>query len=99
MGFNSLLLTGGTITVCYGPVKEDQMANATFKIEKGVLITKQGVGGGRQSKYPFAAMEIGDSVVGPKTIAPAARSWFNHHGRKCACRKQPDGFYRIWRTA
>lgn len=76
------------------------MTNATFKIEKGVPITKQSNGpSGAIPKYPFAAMEIGDSIAGPKMFVSAARSWFTNNGRKCVCRRQPDGSYRVWRTA
>jgi hypothetical protein len=98
MGLNSLLLTGGMITVCYGRVKEDQMIDKTFKIEKGVPIMEAIKNGGAPPKYPFRAMEIGDSIVGSKAITVAAREWFRGNGRQCVCRKQPDGSYRVWRT-
>ena len=74
------------------------MTDETFKIEKGVPITKVVNRVGRQPKYPFRAMEIGDSIVGSKAIMVAAREWFRGNGRQCVCRNQPDGSYRVWRT-
>ena len=71
----------------------------TYVIEKGVSITKVINRVGRQAKYPFRAMEIGDSIAGSKAIMIAARDWFRNNGRKCVIRKQPDGSYRVWRTA
>ena len=61
----------------------------------------------REPKYPFAKMRVGDSFVVADAKARgnalcAAMSFActaAGSGTKFASRKQPDGRYRIWRTA
>ena len=58
----------------------------------------------REQKYPFAAMEIGDSFVAPKhrlsTIRAAASYYSRRYKKKFAVRTDPSSpdSIRIWRT-
>jgi hypothetical protein len=64
-----------------------------FKIEKGIPMSKR-------RKYPFAEMEIGDSVFieGLKSVAEISGSFRGHRPKKFATR-QVDGGIRVWRIA
>lgn len=51
------------------------------------------------AKYPFAAMEVGDSfTTNNHTAVAAASSYGRRNGMKFASRKNGSG-YRIWRVA
>jgi hypothetical protein len=55
-------------------------------------------------KYPFRAMEVGDSFLVEPREANRARSaaskWSKRHrGFRFTSRRMPDGDYRIWRIA
>lgn len=68
-------------------------------IEKGIHIPKPK----RGSKYPFAQMEVGDSICGEgkargRRLLNCAKGWGARHGVKFRQRKQDDGGYRIWRV-
>ncbi len=73
----------------------------TFPIEKSVkmpVITR-----GAVTKYPFAAMAVGDSfavTVSDKAARQAAYQWRVTHdkSRRFSVQKTPDG-YRCWRVA
>ena len=76
-----------------------------FKIEKNVNIPNSN--GGRQCKYPFKEMEVGDSFScgeylrdNMSKINNAGRNWSNktNAGHKFQCRKLDDGTFRIWRV-
>lgn len=64
--------------------------------------------GGHYMKYPFAKMEVGDSILADGTAArpgsckaySAARSYGDKYGKKFRGRIDPDqpGKVRIWRT-
>lgn len=71
-----------------------------FHIEKGIPVPKQ-VGAGRKNKYPFDAMEVGDSFfvkdIKVKTISRTC----GHHGKRLSRRfasRTVDGGVRVWRT-
>lgn len=65
-----------------------------FKIEKGVTFSPRG-------KYPFLAMEIGDSFFVPANLYRRVISAASHMGSrkelKFSFRKTNDG-YRCWRV-
>lgn len=71
-----------------------------FKIEKTVEIPGSAGSVGGPNRYPFPAMEVGDSFFVPGAqgakAGPAAHTWGRLHGRKFATRKEGDGV-RIWR--
>ena len=71
-----------------------------FTIEKGIPVPKQ-VGAGRKNKYPFDAMEVGDSFfVKDGTVKTLSRScgiYGKRLERKFASRTV-DGGVRVWRT-
>lgn len=76
-----------------------------YKIDKGVKVPENCRGRGQPSKYPFAEMEIGDSVFfadeARGTMSKpvlAARQHANYHDKKMAARKEGNGV-RIWRVA
>jgi len=72
-------------------------------IEKGVPITDQrGVGKstGRPAKYPWAAMEIGDSFkaeVAPDALRASASGYGKRNGARFIVRKDGSGS-RAWRV-
>lgn len=76
---------------------QPKLVSATeFKIEKGVPVPPSSH---LNTKYPFAQMEVGDSIHATNFHAPnAAHQWGKTNGRKFASRKEGDG-YRIWRIA
>lgn len=58
---------------------------------------------GAPQKYPFASMEIGDSIFiqgqnSQGNACMAARQHGYHHGKKFVSRSESGGV-RIWRTA
>lgn len=68
----------------------------TFPIEKNVPVP--------QNRYPFDAMEPGDSFLVPKDQVPASGTTAilravprRHKDKKWACRTLPNGDARIWR--
>lgn len=71
-----------------------------FTIDKGIPVPKQ-VGTGRKNKYPFDALEVGDSFfvkdLNVKTISRTC----GHHGKRLSRRfisRTVDGGVRVWRT-
>jgi len=64
-----------------------------FKIEKNVPTPTS------RNRYPFAEMEIGDSILGKISMYNAARQHGRRYGRKFASRKQTNGDIRIWRVS
>ncbi len=73
----------------------------TFEIEDGIAIPKPNKPG-RPSKYPFSAMELGQSFYIEGITQAGARSaaycWSrNHNGTKFVTRAEGEGI-RIWRT-
>lgn len=76
-----------------------------YQIESGIAIPKKLTGLG-VSKYPFDAMEVGDSFFCPgKTsdqLAGSAHSHGKRTGRKYTVRKAEENATqgaRVWRTA
>lgn len=79
-----------------------------FVIEKDIpldcVITKKA---GRPAKYPFADMEVGDSILAEGDTCNtekckaynAAKEYGRLHGIKFSGRAQGDGTVRIWRVA
>ena len=74
--------------------------NGSFKIETGIPVPPGGHDKNR--KYPFATMNVGDSVfvaADPNNLfRGAAYAYGKANGKKFTVRKMPDGF-RCWRTA
>lgn len=64
-----------------------------FKIEKGIPIAQHG-----QSKYSFGDMEVGDSVLGDKTMRQSAFSYGKRNKMEFTSRKEGESV-RIHRTA
>lgn len=70
-------------------------------IEKGVPIPR---GRGGKPRYPWKAMEVGDSFVAPSDVSERA-VYVNATlagkslGRRFSCRKLPCGSVRVWRVA
>ncbi|MCB0654464.1 MAG: hypothetical protein KDC85_24505 [Saprospiraceae bacterium] len=67
-----------------------------YKIEKNVPVPKRP---GRNKKYPFDEMDIGDSVVVPAKGQASAYNYARIHKVKFRCVRQEDGQFRIWRVA
>jgi len=73
-----------------------------MKIEKNIPMERDQAGGaGRPPKYPFANMEIGDSIFVEGAKIPckeyiAAQQFASRHGWKFSGRRI-DGGVRIWR--
>ncbi len=69
--------------------------NMKFEIEKNIPIPEHKV---RNSKYPFADMEIGDSILSesPHTVM-SAYQYGKRHNKKFMSRKINNN-YRIWRV-
>lgn len=76
-----------------------------FKIEKNVEMPNQQRG--RNCKYPFKDMQIGDSFScgeysrdNMTKFSNAGRVWSNkvNAGYKFQCRKFDDGTFRMWRV-
>lgn len=78
--------------------------NGEFKIEKGVPIPARKFGSGRTPKYPWRAMEVGDSFFvqsdNPKqtqqAITSTACNRRSHYGSRFTVR-QVEGGVRVWR--
>lgn len=71
-----------------------------IKIDKRVSIPPGGKG--RKSKYPFSAMNVGDSFevddVKKNTLLSAAQSWASRHNKKAQFTiRHFEGKTRIWR--
>lgn len=72
-----------------------------FEIEKNLPLPERQRGTpGRNAKYPFAKLEVGDSFFIPGIKVQSASRNANYHsmrlGRKFVCRTV-DGGVRIWR--
>ena len=71
-----------------------------YVIEKGVPIPKRLYAGGRNTKYPWDEMVVGDSIFcegkTSKTLSASALTWGKRHGRRFACRNA-EGGVRVWR--
>lgn len=74
-----------------------------YEIEKNVPLAGKAMG--RNTKYPLASMEIGDSFVVPlkypeqrNTLASTISIFSRKHGRKFATRRI-DNSVRVWRIA
>ncbi len=74
-----------------------------FKIEKGIELPNP-----KETKYPFAEMEVGDSFIFADytrermgSASTGANSWAKTKGNgwKFSVRKTADNKIRIWRTA
>lgn len=72
-----------------------------IKIDKGIPLT-DGPPKGRNMKYPWDVMEIGDSFLSEMKTAAAVTSAVSRAGhvykRKFTARKDGNGF-RVWRVA
>lgn len=71
-----------------------------FTIEKGIPVPKQ-VGAGRRNKYPFDAMEVGDSFFIKDTKVKTISRTCGHHGKRLGRKfasRTVDGGVRVWRT-
>lgn len=72
-----------------------------IKIEKGIEIPSKAGQRGRETKFPFDSMEIGDSFIcSSGTIALSSAHYYakrKHKGFKVTQRKLPDGTCRVWR--
>lgn len=71
-----------------------------FTIEKGIPVAKS-IGRGRKNKYPFGAMEVGDSFFVKegkgKNISRVCCMYGKSLTRRFTCRTV-DGGVRVWRT-
>lgn len=69
-----------------------------FVIEKSIPLPP----GRNNRKYPFAFMQVGDSILFTKEVGDCAQAAAHAHGtknnKKFRCRSVPEGF-RIWRAA
>ena len=72
-----------------------------IKIDKHVPIPKDNRG--RQSKYPWDQMDVGDSFLvgpdGPRGMRGIASGAGTKRGKKFATRALEDGSVRVWRVA
>lgn len=70
-----------------------------FKIERGIPVPSAR---GALIKYPWAEMEVGDSLFFPAgnhpSVSAISGQWATRHGRKFTTRKV-DGGVRVWRIA
>lgn len=74
-----------------------------MKIEKGIPIPERRSHQPRESKYPFAKMDPGDSIVFTdnkqgKSALAAAYKYARDSGTKFAGRSAKEGPIRIWRV-
>lgn len=81
-----------------------------MQIQKAVpmpnSLQKKGASPGRPSLYPFADMEVGDSVLvdgynASTTGCPiynAARSYGKNNGKRFSGKKEGEGKVRVWRV-
>lgn len=68
-----------------------------IEIEKGLPIPAKRPG--PMSKYPFSAMEIGDSffvATSRQSLSKSVHTARKRLGRRFTCRAEPGG-YRVWR--
>lgn len=74
-----------------------------FKIDKNIPLPT-GVNGGKESKYPFTQMEVGDSFLAPEEQRNAVRSMATYHTRKNKMRfvvrkdEKEANHVRVWRV-
>lgn len=70
-----------------------------IQIEKNVPMNGHA---GRTSKYPWAAMQVGDSFLAHvkyiSSLSSAKTQAENRHKMKFSCRTTPEGV-RVWRIA
>tara|TARA_Y100000310_G_scaffold159156_1_gene158696 strand:- start:509 stop:736 length:228 start_codon:yes stop_codon:yes gene_type:complete len=68
-----------------------------YTIDKDIQIP-MGAGSQGSRKYPWAEMEIGDSifVTGVKGVKATALSYGNRHGIRFSTRREKNGV-RVWR--
>ena len=68
-----------------------------YRVSKKIAIPANGAG--REAKYPFPELEIGDSFeVYTKNEKNAARKRFENRNQRIVTRSTLNGF-RIWRVA
>lgn len=87
------LRAGITASRKYSTEKEEAM----YKIEKGVPAPE-----GKESKYPFRAMEVGDSFFVPGGNGNRVSSSATMAGKRTARKfmlRCVDGGVRVWRVA
>ena len=68
-----------------------------FKIEKGIEIPKK-KGAGRPDKYPWAAMEVGDSFMVANTKNAPSPPRKQLDAGKVFTRRVVEGGHRVWRV-
>lgn len=69
------------------------------QIDKNIPLPAHAGKGGAMAKYPFAEMDVGDSIFSENmSIRSAAYAFAKVHGIKFCCRAI-DGGARIWRIA
>ena len=72
----------------------------SFRIDKGIPLPPAANRGRRSSAWPWATLEVGDSVLLSEYAAKTAEQWAQRNGRVFTRQKQPDGSgYRLWRKA
>lgn len=79
------------------PLRQRSIAACEFPIERGIPYPKPR----RLSRYPFAAMEVGESFFVPGRNALHMRScagWHQRNGKQFLSR-DVDGGARVWRIA
>ena len=72
------------------------VSKTEFKIEKGIPLPR---GAGRAAIYPFADLEVSDSVVLPMRARQAAYGWAKRNNRIFVCSPVDARNVRVWRTA
>ena len=91
-------MTWGLFWLKLEPEKETKM----FSVEKNVRMSPRH----KNSKYPFAEMDIGDSILVPAgveggtiRVGVAARSYAAYSGKKFSRKTLQNGDMRIWRVS
>lgn len=74
------------------------MRGVMYKIEKDIKIEQRPISNGRECKYPFADMEVGDSFLADMKARTASRMYGVYHNKKFASRREGDKI-RIFRIA
>jgi len=69
-------------------------------IERGVPLPGR-VAASQKTKYPFAAMDVGDSFRISEAAMRNARNsaylYAKRHGQRFSCRRVSDTAFRVWR--
>lgn len=71
-----------------------------FTIDKDIPVPKQ-VGTGRKNKYPFDALEVGDSFFVKDAKVKTLSRTCGSHGKRLSRKftsRTVDGGVRVWRT-